>query len=123
MDDTVDRDVALGHCFEQRGLCAGCRAVDLVEEQHVVEQRPRMEVPGAVLLVEHGDTGDVRREEVDGALHASGRAADRARERLGEERLAHAGRVLDEDVATREQRRHHEADRIRLAEHRALPRS
>jgi len=38
----VDRDLAFIHCFQQRGLCLGRGAVNLVRKKDVGEHRPRL---------------------------------------------------------------------------------
>ena len=59
----VDRDLPLVHGLEQRGLRARARAVDLVGEQDVREDRPLAEDELAVALVVDGDADDVAREQ------------------------------------------------------------
>ena len=102
--DAVDGDLALLHRLEQRGLRAGRRAVQLVDEDDVGEERARAELPLVAGEVEDGDAGELGGEEVRRALDAAEDAADGAGERLGEEGLADAGHVLDEEVAAGEQR-------------------
>ena len=57
----------------------------------------------APLLVVDGDPADVGGQQVGGELDAGERAVDRSGQRLGEERLAHAGDVLDQHVAAGDQ--------------------
>ena len=108
----------LGHGLEQGGLGLRHRAVDLVDEQDVGEDRPGAELELAHPLIEHGQPGDVGRLEVGGALDApDGGAVDRAGERPCEDRLRRAGHVLEEDVPARGERRQDEIDPIGLAAH------
>ena len=66
----LDRDLPLLHRLEQRGLRLRRRAVDLVGEQEVREDRPRPELELARALVEDRRAGDVRRHEVRRELDA-----------------------------------------------------
>ena len=68
--DAVDRDLVLGHRLEQRRLRLRHRAVDLVDEDDVREQRPLLELELARLLVEDAEAGDVGRLQVGRALDA-----------------------------------------------------
>ena len=63
----------------------------------------------------HRRAGDVGRQQVGRALHPPEPAADRGRERLGEQRLARAGHALDQQVAAREQRDERRGARCRAA--------
>ena len=75
----VDGDLPLGHCLEQRGLRLRHRAVDLVDEHDVREDRPWPELEVALALVVDGEPGDVGRLQVGRALDARRRRAlDRA---------------------------------------------
>ena len=118
--DAVDGDLALLHRLEQRRLGAGGRPVQLVDEHDVREERAGPELPLVAGEVEHGDAGELGRQEVRGALDPVEDAADGAGERLGEEGLADAGDVLDEQVPAREQRDEGEGDRLGLAPQHAL---
>ena len=114
----VDGHLVLGHRLEQGGLGLRHRAVDLVDEQDVGEDRPGPELELAHPLIEHREPGDVGRLEVGRALDApDGRAVDRAGERPREDRLRRAGHVLEQDVPARGERREDELDPIGLAAH------
>jgi hypothetical protein len=102
--ERVDGHVALLHALEQAGLGLRRRAVDLVDEDDVGEDRARAELEALLALVEHVDADDVGREQVGRALHAGELGLERARERAGQGRLADARVVLDEDVALGEER-------------------
>ena len=67
----------------------------------------------------HRRAGDVGGQQVGRALHPPEAAADRGRERLGEQRLAGAGHALDEEVPAREQRDEREPHGVGRAAHRA----
>ena len=64
----LDRDLALLHRLEQRGLRPRRGAVDLVDEQDVREHGARREAEAAALV--QARAGDVDREEVGRALDA-----------------------------------------------------
>ena len=114
--DAVDRHLVLGHRLEQRRLRLRHRAVDLVDEQDVREDRPGAELEVAVALVEDGEAGDVGRLEVGRALDAcERRAVDRAGDRAGEHGLRRAGHVLEQHVAVADERREHEPHLLGLA--------
>ena len=99
----VDGDVALLHALEQARLRLGRRAVDLVHEHDVGEDRPRPELEARLALVVDVGADDVGRQQVGRALHARELAVERARERARERGLADARIVLDEDVALGEE--------------------
>ena len=101
----VDGDVALLHALEQARLRLRRRAVDLVDEHDVGEDRTRPELEARLTLVVDLGADDVGRQEVGRALHARELAVDRPRQRAGQRRLADARVVLDEDVALGEHRR------------------
>ena len=115
---TVDRDLVLFHRLEQRGLRARRRPVHLVDEQDVREHGPGPEVPVAGRRAVHRGAGDVGGQQVGRALHPPEAAADRVRQRLGEQGLAGAGHALDEEVTAREQRDDREPDDVVGAAHR-----
>ena len=91
----VDGHLALGHRLEQRGLRLRRRAVDLVDEDDVGEDRPGPELEAARLLVEHRESGHVRRLEIGRALDPlRDRALDAPRDRAREDGLRRARHVL-----------------------------
>ena len=111
-----------GHRLEQRRLRARHRAVDLVDEDDVREDRAGPELELARLLVEDRQTGDVGRLEVGRALDAREASAPSTdwRDRAGEDRLRGAGDVLEQDVAAGDERRDDERDLLGLADDDAL---
>jgi hypothetical protein len=111
----VDRDLPLLHALEQGGLGLRRGPVDLVADDDVREDRPRLELELAQLLVVGADPGDVAGQQVGGELDAPHGTVDRPREGLGEHRLAHPGHVLDEQVPLGEQHDQGQPDRLRLA--------
>ena len=67
----VCADLAFLHGFEQCGLGARRGAVDLVHEHDIRKKRPGTKLPAAIGLVEHGHTGQIRRQKVRRRLNAS----------------------------------------------------
>ena len=116
----VDRRLALLHALEQRGLGLGRRPVDLVGEDDLAEDRPRPELELLGLLVVDRQAGDVRGQQVRRELDPPERAAEAPGDRLGEDRLAGPGHVLDEEVAAAQQGHQGEADLVVLADDDAL---
>jgi hypothetical protein len=112
---SVSMVTALLHTFEERGLRLRAGAVDLVPEHDVREDRARPELEVAALLIEDVHAGHVGRQQVRRELDPAERAVDRPRDRLGQHRLAHAGDVLDQDVAFGDERGEREPDLAVLA--------
>ena len=118
MGDAVDRDLTLGHPLEQRRLRLWQRTVDLVDDEDVDEDRPRLELKRSADGVPHRQTGDVGRLEIRRALDPpDGGAVDRGRERAGEHRLRGSGDVLEQHVPATDERRDDDLDLTGFAEH------
>ena len=98
----LHRHLALFHGFEQRRLGLRASAVHLVHQQDVREHRPRVEHELLLARVEDVHADDVARHQVRRALDALEAAAEAARERFRDQRLAEARRALQQDVAARE---------------------
>jgi hypothetical protein len=98
----LDRHLALFHGLEQRALGLGRGAIDLVGQQHLREHRTGMEHEGGSFAVEHGDTGDVGRQQIIGELDALELQAQRDRQRVGQSGLADPGRSRSQ-MAARQQ--------------------
>ncbi len=111
----VDGDLPLVHRLEQRGLRLRRGAVDLVGQQEVGEDGARLEFERLGVGVVDGDAEDVAGQHVAGELQAVEAAVDGAGEGVGEGGLAHAGDVLDQQVAAREQADERQAHHLRLA--------
>ena len=103
MGDAADRHLALGHDLEQRRLHLGRRAVDLVGQHEVGEDRAELDVEGVLAGLVDAGADDVGGHEVGRELQAGERAADRAGQRLDGERLRDAGHTLEQAVAAGEQ--------------------
>ena len=106
------------HGLEQRGLDLGRRAIDLIGEQDVGEDRPLTERKRARGQVVHRGAQDVGRHEVRGELDTAVLQRQRPRDGLREQRLASSRHALEQHVALGDQRDRAQADRIVLADDR-----
>ena len=120
MGDAADRDLALGHDLEQRRLHLRRRAVDLVGQHEVREDRAEFDVEGVLSGLVDAGADDVGRHQVGRELQTGERPADRAREGLDRERLGDAGDALEQDVALGEQGDQHPLDQAVLTDDDAL---
>ena len=112
----LDGDLVLLHRFEEGGLRAWWRAVDLVGEQQPGEQRALAEREVAVALVVDERSGEVGGQEVGGELSAGEVEPERLGERSCGEGLAEAGEVLEQHVAAGEDGREDERERLAFAD-------
>ena len=111
----ADRHLPLLHHLEQRRLHLRRRAVDLVGEQEVAEDRAELGLElGAVGPVD-ARADEIRRDEVGRELHALERAAEHGRGRLDRERLREPGHALDQHVPAGEQADEHPLEHLLLA--------
>jgi len=101
---TVDRHLTLFHCFQQRRLRFGRRAIDLVREQERREDRPATQREFGRLRIEDRRADDVGRHEVGRELNAPERYAQQHRKRAHEQRLGRARNAFEQNVTVAEQR-------------------
>ena len=99
-----DRHLPLLHDLEQRALHLRGRAVDLVRQKEIREDRAQRGLEVAGPLVVDAGADEVRGHEIGRELDPLEVAADRLREGLHAERLREPGNALDEQVAAREKR-------------------
>jgi len=111
----VDRDLALAHCFQQRGLGARRGPIDLIRHDDLSEDRAGPELELGRLLVENRTTGDVGREQVRCALHPLERRPNTAGQGSGEHGLGHARHILEQDVPLGKKGCQHQHDLLALA--------
>ena len=116
----ADRDLALLHHLEQRGLDLGRRAVDLVGQQEVGEDRPELGAELAVVGLPDAGADEVGGDEVGRELDAAEGAAEHVGERPHGQRLGEAGHALEQDVAAGQQRDEHALEHRVLADDDAL---
>ncbi len=109
-------DVILLHRLEQRRLRLRRRAVDLVRQDDLREDRPLHEPQpaAALVLVEDLGAGDVGRHQVRRELDALEVEVEDVGERLDEQRLGEARHAGDEAVAAGEERDEHLLDDLVL---------
>jgi hypothetical protein len=112
----AERDLPLLHRLEQRRLHLCGRAVDLVREQQVGEDRPAPRRELAGLLHEHHRAREVGGQQVGRELDAGELEVEHLAQRLHRERLREAGQTLDEQVTAAEQRHHHALEQRALAD-------
>ena len=95
---TADRDLSLGHRLQQCRLDARGRPVDLVDKDHVGDDRAGFDVEGLRRGPKDPGPDDVGRDQVRRELDAIERATQGPRQGREQQRLAEAGRALEEDV-------------------------
>jgi hypothetical protein len=105
----VHGHVALLHALEQPRLSLWRRSVDLVDQDHVGEHRPRPELEAVLALVVDVGADHVGGQQIGGALHARVLGVDRARQRPRQGGLADARVVLDQHVPLGQHRDQHVA--------------
>src|SRR5262249_8799954 len=108
----VDGDEALFHRLEQSRLRFRARAVHLIDEHDVGEQRPAPELELAALGVEHVHAGEIRRHQVRCSLNPLELTAEHASERVAEKRLAESRRTLDQHVPRADERDRERVDHL-----------
>ena len=106
----------LFHRFEQRRLRLWRRAVDFVGEDHLRENWARVELEAAAVALVDRHAEDVRRQHVARELDALELQPEGARQHVRQRGLAHAGNVLDQQVAARQNAGERHADLRFLAE-------
>ena len=112
----ADRDLALLHHLEQRGLHLRGRAVDLVREQEVAEHRAELGVEAAGVRPVDARADEVRGHEVGRELQALERAAEHVGDGLDGQRLGQARDALEQHVAAGQQRDEHALEHRLLAD-------
>jgi len=109
-------DLALLHGFKHGALHLRSRAVDLVREQQVREDRPAVNTEFAGLLIDDFGPEDVRRQHIDGELDPLEVEVDGLGNGVDQERLREARHALQQQVAAGEERDHHAFDDDVLAD-------
>ena len=100
----LDRHLPLGHRLQQRALRPRGGAVDLVGQEDRRKHGAGDPVEARLPRVVDARTGDVRRQQVRGELHAREVRRDRGGDGPGERRLADPRHVRQEDVAADQER-------------------
>src|SRR5262249_10998418 len=112
------RDVVLLHRLEQRSLRLRRRAVDLVRENDLREDRPFDEPQAAspLFFIQDLRARDVRRHQIRSELDALEFEIENVGQRLDQQRLREPRDARDEYVAAGEQRDQHLLDDVVLAD-------
>src|SRR5581483_8942008 len=87
------------HGFEQRRLCPRRGAIYLISQEDMGEHRPFMKMELLIALAEHRHPDNVRGQQVRGELNALELGVNRARESLGQSRLASPRKVLQQNMS------------------------
>ncbi len=111
----LEGDLLLLHRLEQGGLRFRWRAVDLIGEDDVREDRTLLDAELARGYLVHGRTDDVARHEIGCELDPLEGAPDEMGDGAREERLRGTGHSLDEEVTSEHERDESEAHRLVLA--------
>jgi hypothetical protein len=120
MAHATDAHLPLLHRLQERRLRLRGRAIDLVGEHHVGEQRPfkkpQLPRPSRLVFLEHVGADDVGRHQVGGELDAAEGEVEALGQRADEERLGKARHALEQTVATAEQADQQLLDHLALAD-------
>ncbi len=91
----VHRHLQLLHHLKQARLRLRRRAVELVDEQHVGEDRPGVKLKALRAGVPDGGAQEIGRQQIDGGLHARKAGGKAAADAAGQLRFADAWLILD----------------------------
>ena len=112
----VDGDLMLGHRFKKCRLRLRHRAVDLVDEHDVREDRAGAKLEVTLALVVDREARDVRGLQIRRALDPRRRRTlDRLSDRTGEHRLRRPRHILEEHMTPAQERGENESDLVALA--------
>ncbi len=107
------------HRFEECGLCLGRRAVDLVGQHDVGEDRTGLELeerPALRVLLDDVRADDVGGHQVRRELNAREPKVQHVGEGVHQAGLADAGNALEQHVTAREQARHRAGDNLLVSD-------
>ncbi len=103
----ADRHLALLHHLEQCALHLRRRAVDLIGEEEVAEDRAFLRVEATRVRSVDPRSDEVARDEIGRELNALEAAAEHRGRRLDRQRLRETGNALDQQVAARDEADEH----------------
>ncbi len=112
----VRGDAVLFHCFKQRTLRFGGRAIHFVDQHQLREQWSTMKNEALLVPVENRVSENIRRQQIACELDALETNAERACEGLRKCGFSDAGNIFDEQVPAREQARDREPDGVGFAD-------
>ncbi len=92
------------------------RAIDLIGEDELGEERAGMKLKHLLGRMKDRHPDDVGRQQIAGELDALVIEPEHARQGLGQGRLAHARKILDEQMSARQQTGQRQTDLTWLAE-------
>ncbi len=115
MGSAFHRHPAFLHRLQKGTLGAGHGTIDLVHQHDMVEDRSRQKDELPLFTPEDRQTGDVRRQQVAGALHPPQGQAGAAGQGQGQGGLAQAGQIFNQQMPATEQRHHGQPQGILLA--------
>ena len=116
MDLPLCAHCRFGHRLEERRLRPRGRAIDLVGEDDVGEDRPPPKQECAALPLQDRNPSNVRGKEIRSALDPTEGTVHAARQGLRQNRLSNPRHVLDEHMAASEQADDDPVDRLRIAQ-------
>jgi len=99
---SLHRDLTFIHDFEQRRLCLRGRAVYLVCEKYISEDRARFEIKAFLCRGIHRGSKKIAGQHVTCELDALKHAIQRAGEGLSQSCFANSGNAFNEQVSARE---------------------
>ena len=118
--DAADRHLIFLHRLEQRGLRLGRRAVDLVGQDDVREDRAADEADLPLarrrVFLDHFRAEDVGRHQVRRELDARELEVEHLRDGVDQQRLRESRHADDQTVAARQQRRQDQFDHVLLTD-------
>jgi Dolichyl-phosphate-mannose-protein mannosyltransferase len=117
MRHAIGGHLLFGHRFEQRTLRFRRRAVDLVGEHELCEQRSGMEFEFAALALVHADPDNVGRQQIGRELDALERKIERRGKGVRQRSLADAGQIFDQKMAACKDARERKEHPFVLSEH------
>src|SRR5690554_1094556 len=116
----ADRHLPLLHRLEERALDLGGRAVDLIGEDEVREDRPAPSRELSCALIVDHRADHIGGEEIRRELNAAKIGLDRLRERIHHQGFGEARHALDEDMASDQKADEDPLDHLVLADNGAL---
>ena len=112
----ADRHLLFLHCLEQSGLHFGRRAIDLVSQNDVGEDRTFLHRKSSVRLIVDLRADDVGGQQIRGELNAAERRVYRLCQGPNRQSLGETGHAFEQDVAAGQQAYQQALDHVILAD-------
>ena len=106
----------LGHGLQQGALHLGAGAVDLVGQQHLGEDGTGVKAKLLLGFIKDLQPQQIGRQQIGGELHPSAIEPQHLGQRMGKGGFAHAGQILDQQMAASQQDDQGYLELLRLAE-------